>query len=177
MVSTYLSYDLVTRDIKQATTRIASTVQVKREAEYYEENIKKVTDLDDFLDDYRLYSYAMKAHGLEDMIYAKAFMKKVLESDLTDENSYANKLTDERYRNFAAAFSFTSATKIPQTEAQTDELIGLYTARIEDLTRQSARDRLLQGDDGQGDERGSVPGRPAAAQLLLHRLPDRREDL
>lgn len=133
MVSTYLSYDLVTRDIKQATTRIASTVQVKREAEYYEENIKKVTDLDDFLDDYRLYSYAMKAHGLEDMIYAKAFMKKVLESDLTDENSYANKLTDERYRNFAAAFSFTSATKIPQTEAQTDELIGLYTARIEDL--------------------------------------------
>lgn len=133
MVSTYLSYDLVTRDLKTSIARVASGAQVQREAEYYKEKIATVTTLDEFLDDYRLYSYAMKAHGLEDMIYAKAFMKKVLESDLSDDNSYANKLTDERYRDFAASFTFSSATKIPQTEAQQDELIGLYTQKIEDL--------------------------------------------
>lgn len=65
--------------------------------------------VDEFLKNDRLYQYAMKAYGLEDMIYAEAFMKKVLESNPTDANSFANKLTDKRYRDFAAAFSFTSS--------------------------------------------------------------------
>ena len=46
-----------------------------------------VIPVDEFLDDYRLYTYAVKAYGLEDMGYAKAFMRKVLESDLTDKLS------------------------------------------------------------------------------------------
>jgi hypothetical protein len=74
MVSTYLSYDLVARDMKASLDRTASDAQVAREAAYYEENIGKVTSVDEFLDDYRLYSYAMKAYGLEDMTYATAFM-------------------------------------------------------------------------------------------------------
>ena len=78
------------------------------------------------MDDYRLFNYAMKAHGLEDMAYAKAFMRKVLESDLSDEESYANMLTDERYRKFAEAFSFSSATSVVQSDAQEDAVIGLY---------------------------------------------------
>ena len=140
MVSTYLSYDLVVRDIKSSLNRTAADRQVTRESAYYEANIGKVTSVDEFLDDYRLYSFAMKAHGLEDMTYAKAFMRKVLESDLTDDNSYANKLTDDRYRNFAAAFSFSSATKIPQTETQTDEMIGLYNATINNRDERLAED-------------------------------------
>lgn len=140
MVSTYLSYDLVVRDIKSSLNRTAADRQVTRESAYYEANIGKVTSVDEFLDDYRLYSFAMKAHGLEDMTYAKAFMRKVLESDLTDDNSYANKLTDDRYRNFAAAFSFSSATKIPQTETQTDEMIGLYNATIINRDEQLVED-------------------------------------
>ncbi|SSC65094.1 DUF1217 domain-containing protein [Ciceribacter selenitireducens] len=140
MVSTYLSYDLVVRDIKSSLNRTAADRQVTRESAYYEANIGNVTSVDEFLDDYRLYSFAMKAHGLEDMTYAKAFMRKVLESDLTDDNSYANKLTDDRYRNFAAAFSFSSATKIPQTETQTEEMIGLYNATIINRDEQLAED-------------------------------------
>lgn len=136
MVSTYLSYDLVVRDIKSSMNRVANETQVKRDSEYYKENIGKVTSIEEFLDDYRLYSYAMKAYGLEDMTYAKAFMEKVLESDLSDEDSYANKLSDTRYRQFAAAYQFGTGTKIPQTESQRDELIGLYTARIESLDEQ-----------------------------------------
>ena len=115
MISTYLSYDLINRDLKGNLERVSTSSQVAREREYYNEKIGGVTELDDFLDDYRLYSYAMKAHGLEDMIYAKAFMKKVLESDLSDENSFANKLTDQRYRQFAASFQFSSDTAIVQT--------------------------------------------------------------
>ena len=130
MVSTYLSYDLVRRDLLTATKRVASESLNARDTAYYKANISKVTSPDDLLKDYRLYSYAMKAYGLEDMIYAKAFMKKVLESDLNDSDSYANKLTDERYRQFAAAFNFGTDTKIAQSGSQSDELVGLYKASI-----------------------------------------------
>eukprot|EP01032_Pedospumella_encystans_P036304 gene36304-41076_t len=101
MVSTYLSYNLVNRDIKTSLERTGSDPLVARQTEYFKENIGQVSTLEEFLDDYQLYSYAMKAHGLEEMTYAKAFMKKVLESDLSDDASFANQLTDERYRNFA----------------------------------------------------------------------------
>ncbi|GEO84083.1 MULTISPECIES: DUF1217 domain-containing protein [Alphaproteobacteria] len=135
MVSTYLSYDLVVRDMKATLNRTASDAQVSREAAYYEANIDKVSSVDEFLDDYRLYSYAMKAHGLEDMIYAKAFMKKVLESDLTDQDSYANKLTDDRYRNFATAYQFNTAASDAQSDAQETAVFNLYSqAQLDETT-------------------------------------------
>lgn len=132
MISTFLSYNLVTRDMKSSLQRVAADPNVSRDAKYYEENIGKVTSVKEFMDDYRLYSYAMKAHGLEDMTYAKAFMQKVLESDLSDENSYANKLTDDRYRNFAAAFNFTPDTADVQSDAQEEDTIGLYKQSLAD---------------------------------------------
>ncbi len=130
MASTYLDYNLVVRDMKESINRVSQQKMVERDTQYYKDNIGKVTTVDAFLDDYRLYSYAMKAHGLEDMTYAKAFMRKVLESDLNDDASYANKLSDDRYRNFAMAFSFDKSTTVAQTGAQEDALIGLYNANI-----------------------------------------------
>ncbi|MBR0556753.1 DUF1217 domain-containing protein [Ciceribacter sp. L1K23] len=130
MVSTYLSYNLVMRDLKSSLDRVESDSVVARESAYYEENIGKVTSLEEFLDDYRLYNYAMKAHGLEEMAYAKAFMKKVLESDLSDENSFANQLSDERYRDFAQAYQFNGQTKDAQTEFQETEMLSLYEEAI-----------------------------------------------
>src|SRR5688572_1555095 len=115
MVSTYLNYSRITSDLRTSLDRVADRPLVAREAQYYKENIGNVKTVDDFLDDYRLYSYAMKAHGLEDMTYAKAFMRKVLESDLKDTDSFANRLTDERYRNFAEAFSFSTSSAAAQT--------------------------------------------------------------
>ena len=126
MISTYLSYDLINRDIRGNLERISTSAQVAREREYYNDNIGKITTIDDFLKDYRLYSYAMKAHGLEDMIYAKAFMKKVLESDLSDTDSFANRLTDQRYRQFAASFQFSSDTAMVQTTRQIDTVIDSF---------------------------------------------------
>jgi hypothetical protein len=129
MVSTYFSYSYITRNLKQSLTRVEQQPDVAREAAYYKANIGKVKTVDDFMKDYRLYHYATKAYGLEDMAYAKAFMKKVLESDLSDAKSFVNKLVDKRYREFAAAFSFHgTATPVAQSGDQTDEMIGLYTA-------------------------------------------------
>lgn len=133
MVSTYLDYNFIARDMKVSLRRVSEQTLVQRDTQYYKENIGNVTSVDAFLDDYRLYSYAMKAYGLEEMTDSVAFMRKILESDLSDGNSFANKLSDERYRDFARVFNFSDATAISQTEAQLDELIGLYNTSIADL--------------------------------------------
>lgn len=156
MVSTYLSYDLVNRDIRASLKRVEQEQQVAREATYYKEKIGTIKTVDDFLKDDRLYNYAMTAYGLEDMIYAKAFMRQVLESDLTDSNSYANRLTDERYKDFAAAFSFAGNAPAAQSSVQIDEIIGLYTSTIENTDASmheetayynAMMDRITSADD------------------------------
>lgn len=159
MVSTYFSYSYITRNLKQSLTRVEQQQDVAREAAYYKAHIGKVKSVDDFMKDDRLYRYATKAYGLEDMAYAKAFMKKVLESDLSDANSFINKLVDKRYREFAAAFSFNgSATSVAQSENQTDEMIGLYTA-----TRKSQVDALAGDSNYYSAEIGNIS---SADQLL-----------
>jgi hypothetical protein len=48
----------------------------------------------------------MKAFGLSDMTYAKAFMRKALEGGIDDKDSFANSLVDTRYRDFVETFNF-----------------------------------------------------------------------
>lgn len=130
MVSTFLSYDLIARDMQKSLNRVASDGQTQRETQYFQDNIGKVKTVDDFMGNYRLYSYAMKAYGLDDMTYAKAFMKKVLDSDLTDTSSFANRLSDQKYRDFAAAFQFGPSTAAAQTSAQKDSTVAAYKDQI-----------------------------------------------
>lgn len=133
MLSTYLGYTVVNRDMQAALNRVASQNANKNDIDYYNKHIGKITSVDDFMKDYRLYNYATKAFGLDDMAYAKAFIKKVLESDLSDENSFANRLSDARYRQFAAAFTFGgNGTKDVQSDEQEDEVIGLYKQYYDD---------------------------------------------
>jgi hypothetical protein len=155
MVSTYLSFDLVNRDMAASLKRVSSQTQVTNDQAYYQENIGKVKSVDEFLDNYRLYNFAMTAYGLGEMAYAKAFMKQVLESDLSDDNSFANRLTDERYTNFAAAFNFgvsSSTTAVAQSEGQMEDVFDLYNAQIsalEDKTEEDTRYfKVMMGTNG-----------------------------
>lgn len=106
MLNTFTSYDLINRDIGKAITRVSKEPTVDRDTQYYLANITKVKSIDEFVKNDRLFRYAMKAHGLEDMTYAKAFMTKVLKEGVDDSNSFANRLTDKRYAEFAADYNF-----------------------------------------------------------------------
>ena len=130
MVSTFLSYDLIARNMSKSLDRVASEGQTKRETDYFNTHISKVTSVKEFMGDYRLYSYAMKAYGLDDMTYAKAFMKKVLDSDLTDPQSFVNRLSDQKYRDFANAFQFGKETAAVQTTAQKDSTVQAYKDQL-----------------------------------------------
>ena len=133
MLTTLASYRLISGNIDRQLSTAAREPQVARETEYYLANIDSVTSVDDFLKDRRLFAYAMKAYGLEDMTYATAFMRKVLESDLSDADSFVNKLTDKRYLEFAKAYNFLPSGYIDagsttaQDAASEDAMIGLYS--------------------------------------------------
>ena len=106
LVSTYASYAAITRDLGQSLKRVQSQPTVERDTQYYLENIEKVKNIDDFVNDRRLFGYAMKAFGLADMTYAKAFMVKVLKEGIDDSESFANSLSDQKYKAFAETFNF-----------------------------------------------------------------------
>lgn len=106
MLSTYASYTLITRDMQKSINRVEKQPVVERETKYYLDNISKVKSIDDLMADSRLYRYAMKAHGLEDMTYAKAFIVKALKEGIDNKESFANKLTDKRYRDLVETFNF-----------------------------------------------------------------------
>lgn len=108
MLSTFTSYRLIAKNLSQAIQRKGAESTVARETAYYQANIEKVKTVEDLLSNQRLYAYAMKAHGLEDMTYAKAFMRKVLNEGVDAKSAFANRLTDERYRAFAKVFDFTT---------------------------------------------------------------------
>ena len=106
MLSTIADFQRISKDINRALSTTAKKPDVSRDTDYYLAHIGKVTSIDDFLKDFRLFSYAMKAHGLGDMIYAKGFMRKVLREGIVNTKSFANTLTDHRFREFASTFNF-----------------------------------------------------------------------
>jgi hypothetical protein len=121
VTTTYTSYQMIAGNLTKSLERVSKQPDVARETEYYLANIGNVKTVDDFFSDTRLYNYAIKAHGLEDMGYAKAFMRKVLTEGIDKDDSFAKQLTDSRYsdlveslnfaRNGTAATSFDKAQK------------------------------------------------------------------
>ncbi|MPR12975.1 DUF1217 domain-containing protein [Microvirga tunisiensis] len=133
MISTMTRYQMLLTNSALTKTLTQNDAMVKRDTEYYQANISKVKSIDDFVKDYRLFSYAMKAYGLEDMIYAKAFIKKVLAEGVTDTKSMANKMTDTRYKEFAAAFDFAAKgdKATSASSATTDVVSRFYQQTLE----------------------------------------------
>ena len=135
MTSTYLTYTLDSRSMSSTLARVSAQTATKKQAEYYNAHIGKVKTVDDLMGDYQLYSYAMKAYGLEDFTYAKGFMKKVFTSDLSDPASFANKLNDPRYKQIAAAFNFGASTKpTAQTDATETTMFGTAATKTTDAS-------------------------------------------
>jgi hypothetical protein len=108
MISTSVRYQMISKNIAQTKAQIEKDPTVKRETDYFKANIKNVKNIDEFLKDDRLYKYAMKAFGLEDMIFGKGLIKKMLQEGVTNPLSMANKMTNPLYKEFAKAFDFKS---------------------------------------------------------------------
>jgi hypothetical protein len=141
VLTTSVSLKIVTRNLDRSLAAIAKDPQVKRDTAYYLDNIGKVKSVDEFVNDQRLFSYAMTAFGMADMTYAKALIKKVLSEGIDSRTSFANQLADPRFREFAETFNFARYGG---------------TATVFDRARQGTADRFirirLEEQAGRSDE-------------------------
>ena len=106
MVGLISSYNRLAADLTTTMKRVSAQPQIKREVEYYWANIGNIKSVDEFMGNTRIYNFALKAFGMEDMQYAKAFIRKVLKEGIDDSEAFSMQLTDQRFREFATAFNF-----------------------------------------------------------------------
>lgn len=105
-MTTISAYRALTQNYSRVLDQTQSSPMVKRETSYYLDKIGSIKSIDDFFADSRVYRYAMKAFGLDDFTYAKAFVRRALEGGTDDPASLANKLSDPRFKEFVSAFNF-----------------------------------------------------------------------
>ena len=144
-LSAVTTLQMVENNLAKAKSTTADDPQVKRETDYFLGNIGNIGNVktsQDFVNNYRLFSYAMTAYGLSNMTYAKAFMQKVVDGGVTNTKSMANTLTDPRFKAFAEAFDFGD----DGANATTDATINAGTT--DRYVEQTLENNV--GDDNQG---------------------------
>ncbi|WP_245496662.1 DUF1217 domain-containing protein [Lichenibacterium ramalinae] len=142
MISTTAAYLAVANNLSRQQAATASQGDVKNATDYYLANIGKVQTVGQFVNNYQLFSYAMKAFGLSDMTYAKGLMTKVLNGGVTSSSALANTLSDPRYKAFATAFNF--AANGTSTTTSTAATTGT-TAKYVEQTLEDNQGKTNQG--------------------------------
>jgi hypothetical protein len=169
VLSASIAFRTITENMDRSLKTTAERPQVARETKYYLEKIGKVKSIDDFLGDDRIYKYAMKAAGLSDMSYAKAFMRKVLTEGIDDPKSFANSLADKRYQKFVETFNFarynTATTSFDRTQQGTVDNYVRQTLE-EDAGAQNEGTRLALYFERMAPNVGSTMGLLADKALL-----------
>ena len=142
MLTTLGQIGLVQRTYDRRIDALSKDAFIQREAAYFRENIGKIQTGDQLMDDYRLYSFAMKAFGLESQTYAKGLMRKVFDEGILDKDSTANRLNDAKYREIAGAFGF----------AETANLNMLDPANVEAVVQRYLTQELevREGEESEG---------------------------
>ncbi|TYC58666.1 DUF1217 domain-containing protein [Rhodobacterales bacterium] len=142
MINTLTQVQNIRTNLERSLKTVEADPTVERQTEYYREHIRDIKSIDDFLSNDRIYNYAMTAMGLEDMIYAKAFMRKVLTEGISKSDSFANQLVDTRYRDFATTFNFEQFGDTATTFTKTQEGI------VDKFMRQTLEVREGQQNEG-----------------------------
>jgi hypothetical protein len=84
---------------------------VQMEADYYKDNIDNIKTVDDLFDskNHRLLKFVLYSYGLAGEEQYPGKIRKILESDLGDINSLANRFQDPRYQQMAKDLSLPAA--------------------------------------------------------------------
>ena len=133
-LSSQLALSLIDSTQDRQIESLKSEPQHARAAEQFRERIGSITSPQELVQDYEVYSFVMRAFDLEDQIFGKGMVRKVLESDPSDDSSLVNTLTDSRFGELHTGLGFTTEDG-PQTPdfndtAWQDGIVDLYFSRI-----------------------------------------------
>lgn len=105
-MSPMMALTLVQREEEKFKEGIRNDATSKREIAAFEERIGSITSVEDLMQDYEVFSFVMKSFGMEDQIYAKAMVRKIVTSDIDDSKSLVNKLSDANYKTLNQTLKF-----------------------------------------------------------------------
>jgi hypothetical protein len=142
MVSTSTRYQIISSNLARTKALIEKDPSIKRETDYYNATIKTIKTIDDFIKNDRVFKYAMKAYGLEDMAYGKGLIKKLLQGGVANPLSMANKMSNPLYKEFAKAFDFAGKG------AEATSAASATTDTVKKYVQQTLEQR--EGADNQG---------------------------
>lgn len=142
MLSTLQAFTRIASNIERETSRVSSDRVTQREKAYYLAEIGKVKSVDDFMSNQRIYRFALKAFGLQDMANSKALVRKVLEGGTDDPRSLANTLADPRYREFVETFNFKRYTNATTSFGRAQQGV------VDRFLRQALEENAGQGNEG-----------------------------
>lgn len=91
---------------------------IQRTTAHFRETLTADTTAEDLVGNYRMLQVALGAHGLDSDLPNRAFIRKVLESDLSDTSSLVNRLGDKRYLRLAQQFQDRDNPETRQDVAQ-----------------------------------------------------------
>jgi len=102
----FVGFSFLTRTMTTQTAAFNNSAPIARDTAYFEANIADVKTAEDLVSDRRLLRVALGAFGLSEDLNSRAFVQKILEGGTLSDDALANRLTDDRYSDFAKAFGF-----------------------------------------------------------------------
>jgi len=136
-----------------------SSPLIARDTERFAARIQSVQTSEQLMDDRALLRVALGAFGLDDDIDNRAFIQRVLESDLADDRSLVNRLADKRYLALAQTFNFAGPGGpqmggLDSASILSDKLAAIQTA--DDLLSDPGLLRAALKTFGLESDRGNV---------------------
>ncbi|MFC3676982.1 DUF1217 domain-containing protein [Ferrovibrio xuzhouensis] len=121
--STDTSYEYDSEDYQRYIQR----TDVQTDVQYFKDNIGSVKTEDDLFKNTRLLNFILKAYDLESDEQYPGKIRQILDSDLTDVNSLANRFQDPRYQQLAKDFDFFNSGTTKLTSSSTvDSIVNKY---------------------------------------------------
>ncbi len=126
-MSTFTTYLSIANNLSRYETMTAADPTVAQATKYYQANIGNVTTPAQFVNNTRLFNYAMSAFGLSDMTYAKSLIQKVLEQGTSSSKALANTLNNPNILALAQAFNFSQdGAATTQSASATTGVVSKY---------------------------------------------------
>lgn len=140
-VSTYLGLRIADATREAGVTAIRDSAEHSRAIAAFRERIADVRNVSDLMADRDLYVFVMKAFDLENQIFGKAMIRKVLESDPTKPDALVRRLTDPRFMELHKGLGFGpdgEGNNVVTDQAWQDGIVARYVER-QFIDRQAAQ--------------------------------------
>ncbi|KQI69933.1 flagellar protein [Loktanella sp. 3ANDIMAR09] len=109
----YAGWRFLQRTLVVQQETFANTPQVSRATDYFKANIGSVSSAADLVKDRQLLQVALGAFGLDEDIYNRFFIEKILREGTSSPDALANKLSDKRYARLASVFGLDGSALPP----------------------------------------------------------------